>query len=449
VTPPAESPSNQRTIGRTVSYEGVGLHTGKRCHVEFRPAPPGSGVRFVRLDLPGKPEIPVAPRYARADTDQMRRTILKNGDAEVHTVEHILAAVAGLEIDNLVIALDAQEPPEPQDGSARPYVALFQSAGLVEQPAPRRYFRVKEPVRFEENGVILVALPHDGLRVTFTIEYENAYRGTQYATYDITPDTFVKEIAPARTFVLERDVEILRKRGMIQGGTLQNAVVVKPNGIVNEEPLRFEDEFVRHKILDFLGDLYLLGRPARGHFLSVKSGHASNVRFVQRLIADEEPGSVVRAVSKNGDKGPITLDIMAIQKIMPHRYPLLLIDRILSLEKDRVVGIKNVTINEPFFAGHFPGHPIMPAVLIIEAMAQCGGVLLLNTVDRPKDKLVYFMGIDNAKFRKPVRPGDQLRFELTLLRLKQRICKMEGKAYVHGDLVAEAELLSSIVERDP
>ncbi len=445
----ASAPSNQRTIGRTVSYEGVGLHTGKRCHVEFRPAPPGTGIRFVRLDLPGAPEIPVAPRYARADTDQMRRTILKNGDAEVHTVEHILAAVAGLEIDNLVIALDAQEPPEPQDGSARPYVTLFQGAGLVEQAAARRYFQVKEPVRFEENGVILVALPHDGLRVTFTIEYENAYRGTQYATYDITPDTFVKEIAPARTFVLERDVEVLRKRGMIQGGTLQNAVVVKPDGILNQEPLRFEDEFVRHKILDFLGDLYLLGRPARGHFLSVKSGHASNVRFVQRLIADEEPGSVVRGVSKNGDQGPVTLDIMAIQKIMPHRYPLLLIDRILSLEENRVVGIKNVTINEPFFAGHFPGHPIMPAVLIIEAMAQCGGVLLLNKMEYAKDKLVYFMGIDNAKFRKPVRPGDQLRFELTLVRLKQRICKMEGKAYVHGDLVAEAELLSSIVERDP
>jgi UDP-3-O-[3-hydroxymyristoyl] N-acetylglucosamine deacetylase/3-hydroxyacyl-[acyl-carrier-protein] dehydratase len=444
VTPTRSSP-NQRTIGRNISYEGVGLHTGKKCHVEFRPAPPGSGVRFVRLDLPGTPEIPVAPRYARADTDHMRRTILKNGDAEVHTVEHILAAAAGLEIDNLVIALDSQEPPEPQDGSARPYVALFQSAGLVEQPAARRYFQVKEPVRFEENGVILVALPHEGLRVTFTIEYENAYRGTQYATYDITPETFVKEIAPARTFVLERDVEFLRQKGMIQGGTLQNAVVVKPDGIMNQEPLRFEDEFVRHKILDFLGDLYLLGRPARGHFLSVKSGHASNVRFVQRLIADEEPGSLL----KNGDHGPVSLDIMAIQKILPHRYPFLLIDRILSLEENRVVGIKNVTINEPFFVGHFPGHPIMPAVLIIEAMAQCGGVLLMNAVERPKDKLVYFMGIDNAKFRKPVRPGDQLRFELTLLRLKQRICKMEGKAYVHGDLVAEAELLSSIVERDP
>ena len=443
----------QRTLGRAVSYEGVGLHTGVRCHVEFRPAPVGTGIKFIRLDLPGQPEIPVAPRYARADTDHMRRTILKNGDAEVHTVEHILAAVAGLEIDNMVIALDAQEPPEPQDGSARPYVALFQSAGVTEQNAPRRYFRVREPVRFEEGGVILVALPHDGLRVTFTIEYENAFRGTQYATYDITPETFVQEIAPARTFVLERDVESLRQRGMIQGGTLQNAVVVKPDGILNREPLRFDDEFVRHKILDFLGDLFLLGRPARGHFLSVKSGHATNVRFVQRLAADEEPGALLRGVThgvtRNGDMGPIQLDIQAIQEIMPHRYPLLLIDRILSLEENRVVGIKNVTINEPFFAGHFPGHPIMPAVLIIEAMAQCGGVLLLNTVERPREKLVYFMGIDNAKFRKPVRPGDQLRFELTLLRLKQRICKMEGKAYVHGDLVAEAELLSSIVERNP
>ncbi|HLQ67778.1 MAG TPA: bifunctional UDP-3-O-[3-hydroxymyristoyl] N-acetylglucosamine deacetylase/3-hydroxyacyl-ACP dehydratase [Candidatus Limnocylindrales bacterium] len=443
---------HQRTLSRAVSYEGVGLHTGKRCHVEFRPAPAGTGIKFIRLDLPGQPEIPVAPRYARADTDHMRRTILKNGSAEVHTVEHILAAAAGLEIDNMIIALDSHEPPEPQDGSARPYVALFQNAGITEQDAPRRYFRVRDPVRFEEGGVILVAMPHDGLRVTFTIEYENAYRGTQYATYDITPEIFVKEIAPARTFVLERDVENLRSRGMIQGGTLQNAVVVKSDGILNKEPLRFADEFVRHKILDFLGDLYLLGRPARGHFISVKSGHASNVRFVQRLARDEEPGSLIEGVagvSRNGDAGPIQLDIMAIQEIMPHRYPLLLIDRILSLEENRVVGIKNVTINEPFFAGHFPGHPIMPAVLIIEAMAQCGGVLLLNTVERPREKLVYFMGIDNAKFRKPVRPGDQLRFELNLLRLKQRICKMEGKAYVHGDLVAEAELLSSIVERNP
>jgi UDP-3-O-[3-hydroxymyristoyl] N-acetylglucosamine deacetylase / 3-hydroxyacyl-[acyl-carrier-protein] dehydratase len=440
---------NQRTIAKPVSYQGVGLHTGGTCKVEFRPAPPGSGIRFVRLDLPGHPEIPVNPRYARADMDQMRRTILKNGQAEVHTVEHILAAAAGLGIDNLVIALDAQEPPEPPDGSATPYVRLFQEAGLVDQPAARRYFRVTEPVRHEENGVILVALPHDGLRVTFTIEYANAWRGTQYATYDIDPEVFVKEIAPARTFVLERDVELLRSKGMIQGGTLQNAVVVRPDGILNQEPLRFEDEFVRHKILDFLGDLSLLGRPARGHFLSVKSGHASNVRFVQRLAASEEPSSLLGPGSTNGSGGPIQLDINAIQRIMPHRYPFLLVDRILSLDAQRVVGIKNVTINEPFFNGHFPGHPIMPAVLIIEAMAQCGGVLLLNSVDRPKERLVYFMGIDNAKFRKPVRPGDQLRFELTLLRLKSRICKMEGKAYVDGDLVAEAELLSSIVDRNP
>jgi UDP-3-O-[3-hydroxymyristoyl] N-acetylglucosamine deacetylase/3-hydroxyacyl-[acyl-carrier-protein] dehydratase len=216
---------------------------------------------------------------------------------------------------------------------------------------------------------------------------------------------------------------------------------------MNEGGLRFEDEMVRHKILDFLGDLSLLGRPARGHFLSIKSGHASNVRFVQRLAATETAAGVVPAGS-NGS-GAVSLDITAIERIMPHRYPFLLVDRILSLEAERVVGIKNVTINEEFFIGHFPGHPIMPAVLIVEAMAQCGGVLLLNRVNNPKDKLVYFMGIDNAKFRKPVRPGDQIRFELNLLRMKQRICKMEGKAYVDGDLVAEAELLSSIVDRNP
>lgn len=430
-----------------MSYDGVGLHSGIPAHIEFRPAPPGTGVRFIRTDLPGEPEIPVAPRYARADMDQMRRTILKNGDAEVHTVEHVLAAVSGLEIDNIVIAVNAAEPPEPPDGSATAYVALFREAGIVEQGAPRRYFNVSETVRHEENGVVLAAFPHDGLRVTFTIEYPNAYRGTQHATYDITPDVFVKEIAPARTFVLERDVAYLREKGMILGGSLKNAVVVKPDGVMNEGGLRFEDEMVRHKILDFLGDLSLLGRPARGHFLSIKSGHASNVRFVQRLAATEAAAGVA-PIGSNGS-GAVSLDITAIERIMPHRYPFLLVDRILSLEAERVVGIKNVTINEEFFIGHFPGHPIMPAVLIVEAMAQCGGVLLLNRVNNPRDKLVYFMGIDNAKFRKPVRPGDQIRFELNLLRMKQRICKMEGKAYVDGDLVAEAELLSSIVDRNP
>ncbi len=439
---------NQHTIAKIVSFEGIGLHTGQPCHVEFRPAPPDSGIRFVRLDLPGEPEVPVEPQYACADTEHMRRTILKNGEAEVHTVEHILAAVAGLEIDNLVIALTAKEPAEPRDGSAAPYVRMFQEAGIVEQPAPRRFFRVTEPVRYEENGVVLVGLPYDGLRITFTIEYEDAYRGTQHATYDIDRDVFVREIAPARTFVLQRDVDALRAQGMILGGSLQNAVVVQPNGILNEEPLRFENEFVRHKILDFLGDLYILGRPARGHFVSIKSGHATNVRFVQRLAESKGGARSLRSGKGNGRRGPVQLDIAAIMDIMPHRYPLLLIDRILSLEEHRVVGIKNVTINEPFFVGHFPGHPIMPAVLIIEAMAQCGGVLLLETVDHPEEKLVYFMGIDRAKFRKPVRPGDTLRFELTLLRLKSRICKMEGKAYVDGDLVAEAELLSSIVDRN-
>jgi UDP-3-O-[3-hydroxymyristoyl] N-acetylglucosamine deacetylase / 3-hydroxyacyl-[acyl-carrier-protein] dehydratase len=440
--------SNQRTIAKPISFEGIGLHTGLPCRVEFRPAPPDSGIRFVRLDLPGHPEIPVSPQYARADTAQMRRTILKSGEAEVHTVEHILAAAAGLEIDNLTIALTAKEPAEPRDGSAAPYVRMFQEAGIVEQPVQRRYFRLSEPVRYVENGVVLVGLPYDGLRITFTIEYDDAYLGTQHATYDIDREVFIREIAPARTFVLQRDVDALRAQGMILGGTLQNAVVVQPRGIMNQEPLRFENEFVRHKILDFLGDLYLLGRPALGHFVSIKSGHATNVRFVQRMAASQQPERTALAGKGNGSGGSRELDINAIMDIMPHRYPILLIDRILSLESDRVIGIKNVTINEPFFVGHFPGHPIMPAVLIIEAMAQCGGVLLLNTMSHPREKLVYFMGIDRAKFRKPVRPGDQLRFELKLLRLKSRICKMEGKAYVDGDLVAEAELLSSIIDRD-
>jgi UDP-3-O-[3-hydroxymyristoyl] N-acetylglucosamine deacetylase/3-hydroxyacyl-[acyl-carrier-protein] dehydratase len=256
----------------------------------------------------------------------------------------------------------------------------------------------------------------------------------------ITPEVFSKEIAPARTFALFEDVDRLREQGLIKGGSLENSVVVAEDHIMNEEPLRFPDEFVRHKILDFIGDLYLLGYPVRGRFIAVRSGHAANVKFIRELSEGLKRGKL----TMEEDRG---LGLDMIQKIMPHRYPMLLVDRILELTEKRVVGIKNVTFNEPFFVGHFPGHPIMPAVLIIEAMAQVGGVLLLSTVDRPDDHLVYFMGIDSARFRKPVLPGDQVRFELELLKLRKPICKMRGEAYVDGEIVADAELWSRIVDR--
>lgn len=438
----------QKTLATPTTLTGVGLHSGQKTTLTFRPAEAGSGVAFERIDLPGRPRIPVRPESAVYDPGAGRRTILRANGAEVHTVEHVLAAVAGLGIDNVVIEIDGQEAAEPVDGSALPIAQALLAAGIVEQKAPKRFARIPEPVLFNHGAIELVGIPHEGLRISFTIEYDNPTVGTQHTSFDISPEVFLREIAPARTFVLHKDIESLRAQGLIRGGSLDNAIVIGEDGILNQKPLRFPDELVRHKVLDLLGDLFLLGRPLQGHVIARRSGHQTNVEFVKKLAEAEE-----RSVSFH-DLPPIPVegktppwDINAIMTIMPHRYPLLLIDRIVHMTEDRVIGLKSVTINEPFFMGHFPGHPIMPAVLIVEAMAQCGGVLLLNKVPRPKEKLVYFMAIENAKFRRPVLPGDQLRFELKLLRFKGRICKMAGKAYVGDALAAEADLLSTLVDR--
>jgi len=429
-----------------MSFTGKGLHSGEESTLTFKPAPVNHGIRFVRVDLPGQPVLQADIRNTPRSRDSIRRTTLQVGDAQVSTVEHVLAALTGLGIDNVLIEIDAVEPAEP-DGSSQPFVDVLRSAGVVNQDAPKRYFKVTHPIRFYQNGVELVALPHEGFRISFTLEYDHPLVGTQYASFDIDESTFESEIAPARTFSLIEEVDELRRTGLIKGGSLDNAVVVSDEKILNEEPLRFKNEFVRHKILDLLGDLSLLGMPIRGHIISVKSGHASNVKLVRKMREAADLASKHSAPPVPG-KASTSWDIGAIQKIMPHRYPFLLVDRIVELvEGERVVGIKNVTINEPFFSGHFPGHPIMPAVLIIEAMAQVGGGLLLSPVDKPKERLVYFMGIDKARFRKPVIPGDQLRFELNLVKLRSRTCKMKGAAFVDGALVAEAELLSMIVDR--
>jgi UDP-3-O-[3-hydroxymyristoyl] N-acetylglucosamine deacetylase/3-hydroxyacyl-[acyl-carrier-protein] dehydratase len=432
----------QRTIAKPVSFEGVGLHTGERGCVTFRPAPADSGVRFVRADLAGRPEVLVRPENARFDPDAGRRTILESGAVQVHTMEHILAAVAGLGIDNLSIDINSMEAPEPADGSAAPIAALLHGAGVVEQNRPKRPIKVTKPVRWSENGIELMATPYDGLKLSFTIDYDNPVVGRQEFTIDIDDRSFTEQVAPARTFVLERDIEALRRAGWIKGGRIESAVVVGEERILNPEPLRFPDEFVRHKVLDLLGDLFLLGRPLLGHVRAVRSGHQSHVAFVKHLketlpLPGRRPGAPADE-----------WDITAIMDIIPHRYPFLLVDRILHIEEGHSIeGIKNVTINEPFFQGHFPGHPIMPAVLILEAMAQVGGFLLLNSVKDPHGKLMYFMGIDGARFRRPVTPGDQLRFRLTLLKLKGQTSKMKGEAFVDDQLVAEAELLATIVDR--
>jgi len=434
----------QRTLARPVTLSGVGLHTGEKSTVVFRPAPANSGVRFVRTDLAGKPSVEVRPENAHFDPGAGRRTILQQDGVQVHTMEHLLAAVAGVGLDNLVIETSALEIPEPADGSAEPIARQLMDAGFEEQDSPVRHIKVTKPVTWGANGVELSAVPFQGFRVTFTIEYDHPLIGCQTRTVDVTADSFLKEIAPARTFVLERDLDGLRRAGWIKGGRLESAIVVGERGLVNQEPLRFPDEFVRHKILDLLGDLFLLGGPLVGHVTAVRSGHQSHVAFVKHLK------ETLPLPGRRAGRPREEWDITAVMDILPHRYPFLLVDRITAIEEDRSIqGYKNVTINEPFFAGHFPGHPIMPAVLILEAMAQVGGLLLLNSVEDPNDKLMYFMGIDGAKFRRPVTPGDQLHLKLTLLKLKNRISKMRGEAYVDGQLVAEAELLATVVERRP
>ncbi len=434
----------QRTITRPVSFGGVGLHTGERGRVTFRPAAVNTGVRFVRMDLPGCPVVEVRPENAVFDPKAGRRTILEQGGVQIHTMEHLLAAVAGLSIDNLIIETQAMEIPEPADGSAAPIARMLLDAGFEKQDRPKRHIKVTKPVQWYDNGVQLSAIPYKGFRISFTIDYDHPLVGRQSLSLDINDQTFMQEIAPARTFVLERDLEPLREKGWIKGGRMDSAVVVGDHAILNAEPLRFPDEFVRHKILDLLGDLFLLGGPLLGHVSALKSGHQGHVAFIRHLtqtlpLPGRRPGSP-----------PNEWDTTAIMDIMPHRYPFLLVDRITNIGEGRSIeGIKNVTINEPFFQGHFRGHPIMPAVLIIEAMAQVGGMLLLNSVEDPNGKLVYFIGIDGARFRRPVTPGDQLRFKLTLLKLKGQTSKIRGEAFVDDQLVAEAELLATVVERRP
>lgn len=461
----------QKTIKKPVSYSGIGLHTGNKTTITFRPASADSGVKFVRTDLSGHPIIPALIDHV---IGLERGTSLGIGTVKIHTVEHVLAALGGLQIDNLIVELDANEPPL-GDGSAKPFVDVLLKAGIVEQDVHKNYLEIETPIWYskkKEKGVELVALPSDDFRITFMVDYKHPALGTQYTAMYSLKEEFVKEFAPARTFCFLHEVEALKEQGLIKGGTLETALVVGDhqvdekelsylqklfglkekafmgeNGFLNNAQLRFPNEPCRHKALDLIGDLFLLGVTLKAHVLAARSGHAANVALVKEIRKVYEKK---RLISKYQDKktGQYQLDIKAIEKILPHRYPFLLIDRIVDLESTkRVVAIKNVTINEHFFQGHFPDHPIMPGVLIVEAMAQAGGVLLLNTVKDPENSLVYFMGIDKVRFRKPVIPGDQIRFELELVQSRLSRFKMVGKAFVDGQLVAEGELMAAVVKR--
>ncbi len=421
----------QRTIRVPVEFEGVGLHTGERAKVVLKPAESDFGVEFVRVDLPESPRISVNADNAAY---MARRTAVEKDGAEVQTIEHLMATLHGLGIDNVSIEIDGREVPG-LDGSSKPIVDLIRAAGIVEQKAVRKTFTVDEPISVIENGSSLVALPAaegEGLTIEYTLDYPNSGVGSQYRRLSVDEHTFERELAPARTFCLESEVEALRGIGLGKGANHSNTLVFGMNGVVENE-LRFADEPVRHKILDLVGDLFLARAELRAHIVATKTGHNLNVKLAQKI------SSAMRSKENRGvlqrDTG---LEIREIMRILPHRYPFLLIDRVIEIEGyRRAVGVKNVSINEPFFQGHWPDQPVMPGVLQIEAMAQLAGVLLLRKLENT-GKLAVLLSIDHVKLRKAVIPGDQLRLEAETVRVKARTAKIHARALVNDKLVAEA-----------
>jgi len=467
---------NQKTIKKAISFSGRGLHTGNDTTITFKPAPENYGVRFVRVDLDNQPEIEAIVENVEQNIsiDSLRGTTIASDGANVHTIEHVLAAVFGLQIDNIRVEINANEPPI-GDGSAMPFVHKLIEAGIEEQNEPKDYVVIEEPLSYrdEKRGIEFAALPTDDYRVTVMIDYKNPALGSQHSGLFSLENEFITEFAPARTFCFLHEVEALINEGLIKGGDLDSAIVIvdrklsdtevkdikkklditsdillgESGGILNDKPLRFKNEPCRHKLVDLIGDLALVGAPIKGQILAARPGHQSNIEFARMIRAIYKKQKITKRYRDVTTKGVI-FDNVAIQKILPHRYPFLLIDNVTEFEPGkRIVGIKNVTFNEQFFIGHFPGRPIMPGVLIVEAMAQTGGILLLKDDDEVENKLVVFMSIDKVKFRKSVVPGDQLVMELTMLKARSNTFKMGGKAFVKGELVCEAEMLAGIVDR--
>lgn len=443
---------NQQTLNRPASFSGIGLHSGNRVNMTFLPAPPNSGIRFRRVDLDGKPEI-----EARVEnvSETNRSTTLAKGNTKIHTVEHVLAAFAGHGVDNAIVEIDANEPPI-GDGSSREFSKMIQDAGIAAQDDRREPHKITEPIELQAGETTMSVFPFDGLKISCT-SADKGGRFTQFFSVEISPKTWEKELADARTFCFYEEIEFLIRNGLIKGGSLENAVVIREDAVLTNEPLRYPEEFVRHKILDIVGDLSLIGRPVLGHVTAVKPSHAANCELARLITAqmrkplvaaqtfgpppapapkgvNEQKESMLKIMDETG-----TLDINQIMKIIPHRHPFMMVDRIIKIDGAFITGVKNVTANEPFFQGHFPGHPIMPGVLQLEAMAQVAGILMLRRAEN-MGQLAYFMAADGVKWRKPVFPGDTLVIEIEMTKMRGKLGKAKGVCKVRDEVVSEAEI---------
>ena len=432
---------HQRTLAKSVSLTGSALHNGGKVTLTLHPAPAGHGYKFQRTDLPDEPIVDALVDHVKTVE---RATTLIQGHAKIQTVEHVLSALAGLGVDNALIAMDANEPPI-GDGSAAPYVALIQEAGIVDQEAARAPFEPDEPIHLETPGGSIMSLfPHNGFRISCTQVGPDG-RFTQYLSLEITPEVFARDIAPARTFVHYEDVKDLMEKGLIKGGSLENALVIRGDSVLSKEPLRFTDEFVRHKILDIIGDLTLAGRPLRGHIVAVRPGHGPNTELA-RAIVKRHRDLLAMAPKPVTSTSPV-MDINEVMNVLPHRYPFLMVDRVVEFDGDtKAVGVKSVSINEPYFQGHFPGHPVMPGVLQVEAMAQVASIVMMRKSENA-GKIGYFMSADEVKFRKPVFPGDTLFIHIEMLKARKNLGKAACKCMVNGDVVSEGVLLFGIINK--
>jgi len=447
----------QQTLNGPASYSGVGLHSGNRVTMTFLPAPANSGIRFRRVDLEGKPEI-----EARVENvvENNRSTTLAKGNTRIHTVEHVLATFAGYGIDNALVELDANEPPI-ADGSAREYCKLIQGAGIVPQDERREPYTVTAPIELEMGETVMTLFPHEAFKISCT-SADKQGRFTQFYSVELSPQTWERDLAHARTFCFFEEIEFLITNGLIKGGSLENAVVIRDDAVLTTEPLRYPDEFVRHKMLDIVGDLSLLGRPLHGHLIAVKPGHAANCEMVRRITAQmRKPLAAAQAFAPPppAPEAPPTpesasdetqardgaIDILGVMRMLPHRYPFLMVDRVVKIEGNHIIAVKNVTINEPYFQGHFPGHPIMPGVLQLEAIAQVAGIVMLKRAENA-GLIAYFMSAENVKWRKPVLPGDVLVIDVELTKLRGKIGKAKGLCKVRGEVVSQAEVTFMITE---